>query len=96
MTTQTQEEVAAQQRDGWSVEDASALYMIDRWGSGYFDVNGNGDLTVSPLREKGKAIPIIDAVHEAQLLNLGTPLLIRFQDLLRDRVETLNNAFNRA
>src|SRR5450759_3002790 len=96
MTTQTQEEVAAQQRDGWSVEDASALYMIDRWGSGYFDVNGNGDLTVSPLQEKGKAIPIIDAVREAQLLNLGAPLLIRFQDLLRHRVETLNNAFNRA
>src|SRR6185295_6547530 len=56
----------------------------------------NGDLTVSPLQEKGTAIPIIDALREAKVLNLGAPILIRFQDLLRHRVQTLNNAFNRA
>ncbi|HEY3053490.1 MAG TPA: arginine decarboxylase, partial [Thermoanaerobaculia bacterium] len=96
MTTDLREEVAPEQREGWSIEDASALYMIDRWGAGYFDVNRNGDLTVSPLQEKAIAIPIIDALREAQALNLATPILIRFQDLLRHRVEALNNAFNRA
>src|SRR5688572_32731458 len=70
--------------------------MIDRWGGGYFGVNGAGDLTVSPLQEKGVPIPIMDVLNEARALNLNTPLLIRFQDLLRHRVETLNNAFNRA
>jgi arginine decarboxylase len=80
----------------WTVDDASALYMIDRWGTGYFGVNLNGDLTVAPLQEGGVAIPIIDAVREAQALNLKAPLLIRFQDLLRHRVETLNTAFNKA
>ena len=94
MTT-TEEYIAQQQKD-WTVEDASSLYMIDRWGGGYFDVNANGDLTVAPLQERGKAIPIIDALREAQALNLAAPVLIRFQDLLRHRVETLNNAFNRA
>jgi arginine decarboxylase len=80
----------------WTVDDASSLYMIDRWGTGYFDVNTAGDLTVAPLQESGIAVPIIDVLREAQVLNLNTPLLIRFQDLLRHRVETLNNAFNSA
>ena len=80
----------------WTVDDASSLYMIDRWGTGYFDVNPAGDLTVAPLQESGIAVPIIDVLREAQVLNLNTPLLIRFQDLLRHRVETLNNAFNSA
>jgi len=95
VTTHT-EEIVEQQRREWSVEDSSALYMIDRWGGGYFDVNSSGDLTVSPLQEGGRAIPIIDALREAQVLGLATPTLIRFQDLLRHRVEMLNNAFSRA
>ena len=80
----------------WTVQDSAALYMIDRWGAGYFDVNGNGDMTVAPLQEHGISIPIIDALREAKALNLDTPLLIRFQDLLRHRVENLNNAFGKA
>jgi arginine decarboxylase len=80
----------------WTVEDSASLYMTDRWGGGYFDVNANGDLTVAPLQEKGTPIPIIDALREAQALKLEAPLLIRFQDLLRHRVEALNNAFNDA
>src|SRR5712692_2593978 len=83
-------------RHRWTVDDSASLYMIDRWGAGYFGVNANGDLTVSPLQEAGIAIPIIDALREAQALNLNAPLLIRFQDLLRHRVEGLNTAFNKA
>jgi arginine decarboxylase len=80
----------------WSVEDALSLYMIDRWGAGYFHVAESGLMTVTPLQHKGIAVPIIDVVREAQAQNLSSPLLIRFQDLLRHRVETLNHAFNRA
>src|SRR4051794_19945821 len=80
----------------WSVDDAVSLYMIDRWGGGYFDVNKDGKLTVAPLQEKGSNVPIIDVLREAQGLNLRAPLLVRFQDLLRHRVEMLNGAFNDA
>jgi arginine decarboxylase len=92
----TQPVVEIPRETDWSVEDAVSLYMIDRWGGGYFDVGPNGDMTVSPLQEKGAAIPIIDALREAKAMNLDSPILIRFQDLLRHRVETLNHAFNRA
>jgi arginine decarboxylase len=88
--------VPQQSRDSWSIEDSTELYMIDRWGAGYFGVTANGDMAVAPLQDRGSTIPIIDVVREATSLNLDTPILIRFQDLLRHRVETLNNAFNRA
>ncbi|HEX6161010.1 MAG TPA: biosynthetic arginine decarboxylase [Thermoanaerobaculia bacterium] len=97
MTTQPEEIVAVSpQEPEWSVEDASSLYMIDRWGAGYFGVAPNGDMTVSPLQQKGIAVPIIDVLREAQAQKLDSPILIRFQDLLRHRVELINNAFNRA
>src|SRR5712692_9204057 len=83
-------------RHRWTVDDSASLYMIDRSGTCYYGVNSNGDLTVSPLQESGSAIPIIEALREAQALNLNTPILIRFQDLLRHRVEALNTAFNKA
>jgi arginine decarboxylase len=92
----THQLIESQQQKDWTVDDANSLYMIDRWGTGYFDVAPNGEITVAPLQTKGIAVPIIAAVREAQAMNLSTPLLIRFQDLLRHRVETLNHAFNGA
>src|ERR1043166_1529832 len=84
------------QQFDWTVEDSSSLYMLDRWGAGYFDANANGDLTCAPLQENGIAVPLIDVLREARALNLETPLLIRFQDLLRHRVDNLNRAFTSA
>jgi arginine decarboxylase len=95
LTTHAEEFIEAQQRD-WTIDDAISLYMIDRWGAGYFEVAPNGEMTVTPLQAKGIAVPIIDVVREAQSINLATPVLIRFQDLLRHRVEMLNSAFDRA
>ena len=95
MTTHVEELVDRQQEKDWSVEDAESLYMIDRWGAGYFGVAPSGDMTVSPLQQKGIAVPIIDVLREAQAQKLDSPLLIRFQDLLRHRVELINNAFNK-
>jgi arginine decarboxylase len=92
----TTADIIEAQKKAWSVDDAVALYMIDRWGAGYFDVHPDGEITVAPLQQKGIAVPIIDVVREAQSMNLSTPILIRFQDLLRHRVETLNHAFTRA
>lgn len=80
----------------WSNDEAKSLYMIDRWGGGYFDVDEHGHITVAPLQESGRRIPILQVLEEARDQGLQAPMLIRFQDLLRHRVETLNSAFNRA
>jgi arginine decarboxylase len=96
LTTHTEDLVAQEQQQAWTVDDSTSLYMIDRWGGGYFDVNAGGDITVAPLQSKGIAVPIMDVLREAQSMNMGAPILIRFQDLLRHRVEIINQSFNRA
>jgi arginine decarboxylase len=79
--------------DAWTTDDATSLYMIDRWGGGYFGVNAEGNLTIAPLQERGKSIALREVVEAASEQGLRTPLLIRFQDLLRHRVRVLNEAF---
>ncbi|MFC1844149.1 biosynthetic arginine decarboxylase [Thermodesulfobacteriota bacterium] len=77
----------------WSVDQARELYGVDRWGLKYFDINSDGDVTVSPLKDKGISIKLLEVIKEAREEGLHFPMLIRFQDLLRDRVERINNAF---
>src|SRR3982751_6165942 len=83
-------------KNGWDVESAISTYNVDGWGTGYFSVNAAGNAEVRPLQEKGGAIDILEVVNEARNRGLPFPLVIRFQDLLRHRVESVNCAFKRA
>lgn len=75
--------------------DAVALYNVDRWGSGYFGINDKGHLVVRPKRN-GEQIDLMEIIEEARSRHLAFPLVVRFHDLLRDRVETINKAFAEA
>ena len=77
----------------WDIPAAISLYNIDRWGTGYFTVNGKGHIQIQPTRKPEAAIDIMEVVAEAQERGLTFPMVLRFQDLLRDRVETINTAF---
>jgi len=72
--------------------DALALYNVDRWGGGYFGVNQEGHVVVKPKRN-GEQIDLMEIVREARSRSLQFPLVVRFHDLLRDRVEIINVAF---
>src|SRR3989440_2533677 len=80
----------------WDVESAIATYNVDGWGSGYFTVNAEGNVVAKPLQENGGSITILEVVNEAPARGLSFPLVIRFQDLLRHRVESVNIAFQNA
>src|SRR5438309_4841312 len=80
----------------WDVESAIATYNVDRWGGGYFTINSSGNVEARPLQENGGSIDILEVVNEARSRSLGFPLVIRFQDLLRHRVESVNRAFQTA
>ncbi len=81
----------------WTTTDAKQLYLINRWGAGYFDVDEQGRITVAPLQGRGRKVALLDVVEAAkQEEGLQTPLVIRFQDMLHHRVRVLNEAFNRA
>ena len=74
-------------------EDAISLYNVDRWSDGYFTVNRKGNMVVLPSRSNDQKIDLMEIVAEAKERKLGFPLTVRFHDLLRDRVETINKAF---
>ncbi len=80
----------------WDVEAAISTYNVEGWGSGYFTVNATGNAEVRPLLEGGGSIDILEVVQEARERGLGFPLVIRFQDLLRHRVQSVNRAFQSA
>jgi arginine decarboxylase len=83
-------------KNEWDVDAAIATYNIDGWGGGYFTINGSGNVIAQPLQEKGGTIDILEVVNEARNRGLSFPLVIRFQDLLRHRVESVNRAFQTA
>jgi len=83
-------------KNDWDLEAANATYNVEGWGTGYFSINADGNVVAKPLRENGAAIPILEVVNEARSRGLPFPLVIRFQDLLRHRVESVNRAFENA
>ena len=77
----------------WDIQAARALYNIQRWGARYYDINEAGHVVAMPLREAGSVVDVTDVIEEAKARGLKFPLLIRFQDILRNRVEEVNRAF---
>jgi arginine decarboxylase len=77
----------------WNLDAARALYNIQRWGAKYFDINDAGHVIAKPLQDAGANVDITDVIEEAKSRGLKFPLLIRFQDILRHRVEAINTAF---
>src|SRR6266513_1184714 len=80
----------------WDIESAVTTYNVDGWGEGYFTVNSSGNVEARPLQDNGGSIGLLEVVNEARARNLGFPLVIRFQDLLRHRVESVDRAFQTA
>ena len=83
-------------KNEWDVDAAIATYNVDGWGGGYFTINEKGNVVAQPAQELGGKIDILEVVNEARDRGLGFPLVIRFQDLLRHRVESVNRAFQSA
>jgi arginine decarboxylase len=80
----------------WDVARALQTYNIARWGNGYFGVNDAGNMTVRPVQEQGPTLDLTSVTEEARDRGLTFPLLLRFQDLLRHRVQVLNEEFRSA
>ena len=77
----------------WDTNAARNLYNVHRWGAKYFDINDAGEVVATPLQDAGTSVEISDVIEEARGRGLKFPLLIRFQDILRHRVESINRAF---
>src|SRR3989344_3142998 len=82
---------------GWSIQKARDTYNIAHWSGGYFDINGKGHLVCRPdARIEHPGIDMFELSREIKAAGLSLPVLVRFSDILRHRVETLCGAFDRA
>ena len=72
------------------------MYNIENWGDQYFSINPTGNLTVHPKRGEGPGIDLMSVVEEIKASNVGMPVLIRFQDIIRHRVVAMNEAFKKS
>jgi arginine decarboxylase len=76
----------------WRIEDSAELYNIAGWGINYFSINEKGHVEVSP-RKNGVKVDLRELVDELQLRDVSSPMLIRFPDILDNRIEKMSNCF---
>ena len=82
--------------NSWTIEDSNNCYQIDRWGNGYFNINEKGELIVQPEgRPSELSISIINVLEEAIEEGIQSPVVLRFHDILRSRVQNLNRVFKK-
>jgi arginine decarboxylase len=84
-------------RPQWSVEDARALYNIEGWGAGYFDIDERGHVVVRPDRgHPERELSLLDLARDLEEQGVALPVLLRFSDILRSRIEQLSERFRAA
>ncbi len=86
----------SKQAQPWTIEESEELYRIQGWGEPYFSINAAGHVTVSPRGDRGGSLDLLELVQALGQRNLDLPLLIRFSDILEDRIERLNACFSKA
>src|SRR5271156_4333130 len=82
--------------DQWKVQDALDIYEVKHWGKGYFGINDKGQVTVHPNKRPEQAIDLKELVDQLQERGIQLPILLRFTDILRNRVGEIHGAFRTA
>ncbi|WP_218354153.1 biosynthetic arginine decarboxylase [Alteromonas lipotrueiana] len=78
----------------WSIEEAEKLYGVSRWGGGYFEIGENGNVQVTPvLDDKSIRIDFQALINEIREEGVQFPVVVRFHDVLRSQVASLNTNF---
>jgi len=79
----------------WRIDDSAELYNINGWGLTYFSINEKGHVQVTP-REGYASVDIKEVLDELQVRDVAAPVLLRFPDILDNRVEKISRCFKQA
>ena len=81
----------------WDVQSARETYAIEHWGDGYFDIDAQGHVVAYPKRDATLgAVDLYAVADKIRQEGLSLPILVRFTDILRSRVQLLHQAFHKA
>ncbi|HEY2850133.1 MAG TPA: hypothetical protein VGI97_09670, partial [Gemmatimonadaceae bacterium] len=82
---------------GWTTESARAHYNVDGWGDGYFDISASGHVLVRPDKDHPeRSLDLFELARDLEAQGVTLPVLLRFSDILRSRIEGLNTKFHAA
>lgn len=79
----------------WTIEDSEELYNIKGWGTSYFGINGKGHVYVTPCKDNIQ-IDLCDIMDELALRDVRPPVLLRFPDILDNRIEKISQCYDKA
>ena len=79
----------------WRIEDSAELYNINGWGLKYFSINDKGHVAVTP-REGRASVDLKELMDELQVRDVTSPVLLRFPDILDNRIEKISKCFQQA
>lgn len=82
--------------ESWSVVKSDELYGISKWGHGYFGTNEQGNIVVHPTRDPAVGIDLKQLVDEIRQRGIHPPILLRFSDILKNRLQEIHDAFRDA
>ena len=82
--------------NNWNIAKSAELYQIRGWGEPYFRISDKGRIEVRPDPTRDRAIDLYDLVNDLEARGLALPLLIRFSNILDDRIRLINDCFARA
>lgn len=80
----------------WSPEKSAELYGINNWGNGYFRINNNGNVSITPMGSSGASVDLYDLTQDLLDRGIRVPIMIRFPEIMKSRVELLNGCFAKA
>ena len=79
----------------WKVEDSMELYNIAGWGRNYFSINEKGHVIVTP-KDGCASVDLKEVMDELQVRDITAPVLLRFPDILNNRVQKISSCFKQA
>ncbi len=79
----------------WRIEDSAELFNVPGWGLKYFSINQKGHMQVTP-KEGGASVDLQEVMDELRLRDVSAPVLLRFPDILDDRIRKISNCFSKA
>jgi arginine decarboxylase len=97
MATRVADQAQDQGATAWSTEDSRVLYNVESWGIGFFDVNSHGHVVVRPDKSRPeRELDLYELAMDLDEQGVKLPMLLRFSDILRSRIETISQRFRNA
>jgi arginine decarboxylase len=80
----------------WTLDQSRELYKISSWGSNFFDINEKGNMMITPFGANGPVVDLLELTQDLQERGIRVPMLIRFPDITKARIELLSSCFSKA